>query len=465
MGQSTSFTNYLQKIQKTLIDILLFMASVIVVIVIFNRGKDVSRLSLSGTIIVVSSSYLILYLFLVQFRKEVLQVNRKTFFILLAIISFVLITRLVLRIEQNNIIYLVPFAIIPVIITTFYDSRLALFILLITVMLTGFMVPEPFEFVLMSFVSGMVAIFTLTNNFRKSRLFFTSLMVVLSYSVLHLGINLMEDGNFQEIKLFDFLLIAGNGLLVLISFPLIFLFEQKFLLISDTTLLLLADTNQPLLRKLATEAPGSYQHSLQVANLAEEAARAISANIHLVRTGALYHDIGKIANPNYYIENQVDGVSPHDTIDPKESARVILNHVRNGVTLAKNFKIPVQVIDFIRTHHGTTVAYYFYKKYIDQNPSEKGSEKAFTYPGPKPFSKETAIVMMADAVEASSRTIEKYTEEGISELVDRIIYLQEQDGQYSDVPLTYRDISEIKTVFKKRLSNIYHARIAYPERF
>ncbi|MBN2863140.1 MAG: hypothetical protein JXN62_08275, partial [Bacteroidales bacterium] len=174
MGQSTSFTNYLQKIQKTLIDILLFVASVIVVIVIFNRGKDVSRLSLSGTIIVVSSCYLILYLFLVQFRKEVLQVNRKTFFILLAIISFVLITRFVLRIQQNHIIYLVPFAIIPVIITTFYDSRLALFILLITVMLTGFMVPEPFEFVLMSFVSGMVAIFTLTNNFRKSRLFFTS---------------------------------------------------------------------------------------------------------------------------------------------------------------------------------------------------------------------------------------------------------------------------------------------------
>jgi len=242
------------------------------------------------------------------------------------------------------------------------------------------------------------------------------------------------------------------------------LFEQKFLLISDTTLLLLADPNQPLLRKLADEAPGSYQHSLQVANLAEEAARAINANLHLVRTGSLYHDIGKIANPNHFIENQVDEISPHEKLNPKDSAKIILNHVRYGVTLAKNYKIPVQVIDFIRTHHGTTIAYFFYKKYIDQYPEEKGVEKVFAYPGPKPFSKETAVVMMADAVEASSRCLDKYTEEGISELVERIVYLQEQDGQFSDVPLTYKDISDIKSVFKKRLSNIFHARIAYPER-
>lgn len=228
---------------------------------------------------------------------------------------------------------------------------------------------------------------------------------------------------------------------------------------------MLADPNQPLLRKLATEAPGSYQHSLQVANLAEEAARAIGASMHLVRTGALYHDIGKIAEPAFFIENQREGVSPHDNLDPKESARVIINHVKHGVVLAKNYKIPVQVIDFIRTHHGTTVAYYFYKKYVDLHPEEKNNQKAFTYPGPKPFSKETAVVMMADAVEASSRTLDKYTEEGISEVVERVMYLQEQDGQYSDAPLTYKDISDIKSVFKRRLSNIYHVRIAYPDRF
>jgi putative nucleotidyltransferase with HDIG domain len=464
MEQIIPGDNDFPKVKKTLFDILLFIGSIAAVVVILTRGKEGSRLSVFGTAMVVTFCYAVLYLFLLHFRQEVLQVNRKTFFILLAIITFLLITRLVLNIKQDNIIFVVPFAVIPVIIRTFYDSRLALFILLITIMLAGFMVPEPFEFILMNFLSGMVAIFTLTNNFRKSRLFFTSLIVIVSYAVIYLGMNMIKGGAPESNTLFDYLLFAGNGLLVLVSFPLIFLFEQKFLLISDTTLLMLADPNQPLLRKLAVEAPGSYQHSLQVANIAEEAARVIGANMHLTRTGALYHDIGKVANPSYFIENLADGVSPHEKLDPKDSSKVIINHVRQGVVLAKNYKIPVQVIDFIRTHHGTSVAYFFYKKYVDQNPGEKENTKAFTYPGPKPFSKETAIVMMADAVEASSRSLEKYTEEGISELVERIMYLQEQDGQYSDVPLTYKDMSDIKSVFKKRLQNIYHVRVAYPER-
>ena len=252
--------------------------------------------------------------------------------------------------------------------------------------------------------------------------------------------------------------------MVLISYPVIYIFEKGFLFLSDTTLLELADTNQPLLRKLAVEAPGSFQHSLQVANLAEEAARLTGANLLLVRTGALYHDIGKIANPNYYIENQTDGLSPHDDLNPEDSAKVIINHVKNGVILAKNFKLPVQIIDFIRSHHGTSVAYYFFKKYTDLHPWDTSREKEFTYPGPRPFSKETAIVMMADAVEASSRSLPKYSEEAVSELVERIVYLQEQDGQFSDIPLTFKDISDIKDAFKKRLSNIYHIRVAYPER-
>jgi putative nucleotidyltransferase with HDIG domain len=222
-----------------------------------------------------------------------------------------------------------------------------------------------------------------------------------------------------------------------------------------------------LLRKFAEDAPGSFQHSLQVSNLAEEAARVIGANYLLVRTGALYHDIGKIGNPKYFVENQGDEISPHEKLDPKESARMIISHVKNGVNLARNYKIPVQIIDFIKMHHGTSVAYFFYKKYIDQYPGEEskpGIEKAFAYPGPKPFSKETAVVMMTDAVEASSRTLASYTEESISELVEKIIYIQEQDGQFSEVPLTFKDISDIKDVLKKRLLNIYHARVAYPER-
>ena len=257
---------------------------------------------------------------------------------------------------------------------------------------------------------------------------------------------------------------AGNGVLVLISYPVIFIFEKKFLFLSDTTLLELADINQPLLRKLAVEAPGSFQHSLQVANLAEEAARITGANLLLVRTGALYHDIGKIANPKYFIENQTEEISPHDDLNPLDSARMIINHVKNGVILAKNFKLPVQIIDFIRTHHGTTVAYYFFKKFTDLYPWDTSKESEFTYPGPKPFSRETAIIMMADAVEASSRSLKKHTEDSISELVERIIYIQEQDGQFSEIPLTFKDISDIKDAFKKRLQNIHHVRIAYPER-
>jgi len=289
-------------------------------------------------------------------------------------------------------------------------------------------------------------------------------MVVISYSVLYLGLHLVHDVSFINIRLSDFYLFAGNGLLVLLSYPVIFVFEKKFLFLSDTTLLELADINQPLLRKLAVEAPGSFQHSLQVANLAEEAARITGANLLLVRTGALYHDIGKIANPKYFIENQTDGISLHDKLNPEESVKIIINHVKNGVILAKNFKLPVQIIDFIRTHHGTTTAYYFFKKYSDMHPGDTSKEKVFSYPGPKPFSKETAVIMMADAVEASSRSIVSYTEESISELVERIVYLQEQDGQFSDIPLTFKDISDIKDAFKKRLSDIYHVRVAYPER-
>jgi len=464
MSQLETIADRFPKFKKNIMNVVLFLGSIAAVVAILTHKRELNLVEFAGTLIVVGLCYLVLYLFLLQFRREVLRVPRKTFFILFAIIVFLLITRLVLNMSARNIVFLVPFAVIPVIVRTFYDARLALFILLITIMLAGFMVPQPFTFILMSFISGMAAIFTLTNNFRKSRLFFTSMMVILTYMVLYFGICLMQDGGAGSLVASDFLLLAGNGFLVLVSYPMILIFEQEFLLVSDTTLLELADINQPLLRKLAVEAPGSFQHSLQVANLAEEAARTIGANQHLVRAGALYHDIGKIGNPRYYIENQTDETSPHDKLEPEESAKLIINHVKSGVVLAKNYKIPAPVIDFIRTHHGTTVVYFFYKKYTDQHPEKTGMEKMFTYLGPKPFSKETAVVMMADAVEAASRTIDKFTEESISELVERIIYIQEQDGQYSDVPMTYKDMSDIKSAFKKRLTNMYHARIAYPER-
>ena len=460
----SEFQNVWKARRKYVLNLIYFILSIIIVTAIWPYGPKAGIIRILGVIILVSSCYEVLWLFLSHFRSEVLGVTRKTLFIILIIISFIALTRVIIAYANPDTLFLIPFVIIPVVIRTFYDARLALFILLITIMISGFMLPDPFEFIFISFITGMVAIFTLSNIYRRGKFFFTAISVFMTYCILYLGLNLMHDGSFVKVVWSDFYLFAGNGLLVLISYPIIFIFEVKFLFLSDTTLLELADTNQPLLRKLADEAPGSFQHSLQVANLAEEAARITGANLLLVRTGALYHDIGKIANPGFYIENQTEGVSPHDSLNPEESARIIINHVRNGVTLARNFKVPVQIIDFIRTHHGTTIAYYFFKKYTEMNPWDTSKESDFTYPGPKPFSKETALVMIADAVEASSRSMINYSEESINELVERIVYLQEHDGQFSDIPLTFKDISDIKNAFKKRLLNIYHLRIAYPER-
>jgi putative nucleotidyltransferase with HDIG domain len=416
-----------------------------------------------GRLILVCACYIALYLFMYHFRFDVLSSTHKTFFILLIILLFIIILRLVL-LAPADIVFIVPLAIIPIVIRTFYDSRLALFVYLITIMLAGFIVPNSFEFVFISYIAGVMVIFSLTNITRRARLFYTAFMVFLAYSVVYFGVGIMQEGSLENMNWNNYIWFAGNGVLLLLSYPLIFVFEKTFRFISDATLFELSDTNQPLLRKLSEEASGSFQHSLQVANLAEEAAREISANSLLARTGALYHDIGKVANSEYFIENQSEGFSPHDRLDPLKSSDIIIDHVNKGVELARKYKLPSQIIDFIQTHHGKSVAYFFYKKYLDNNPAAKDMQKEFSYSGPKPFSKETAIVMMADAVEASSRTLSGYSEEKISELVERIIYFQEQDGQFSETPLTFKDITDIKRVFVKRLSNIYHARIAYPER-
>lgn len=426
-------------------------------------GQNDRWLVIFGRLILVTACYLALYLFMYHHRREVLSSIQRTFFIILIILLFVVITRMVIYLP-NEIVFLIPFAIIPIVIRTFYDSRIALFVHLVAIMLAGFIVSNPFEFVFISYIAGAIALFSLTNIYRRAKLFFTALMVFLTYSVVYFGMGIMQEGSIADMDWKNYSWFAGNGVLLLLSYPLIFVFEKTFRFISDATLFELSDTNQPLLRKLADEAPGSFQHSLQVANLAEEAAREIGANHLLARTGAMYHDIGKTAKPEFFVENQTEGFSPHDNLDPLKSSKVITGHVNEGVELAKKYKLPTPLIDFIQTHHGTTVAYYFYKKFLDRNPKNSNMEKEFAYSGPKPFSKETAIVMMADAVEASSRSLANYSEENLNELVERIIYIQEQDGQFAETPLTYKDISHIKSVFIKRLSNIYHARITYPER-
>ncbi len=452
--------------RKHIINLVFFLLSIIIVVSIWPHDIGYSFAKVLGRLIMVSSCYLVLFLFLSHFRSEILEVTRKTFFIMLTIIAFVVLARIAITFPERNALYLVPFAIIPIVIRTFYDARLALFILLITIMLAGFIVPDPFVFVFMNFISGVVAIFSLTNIYRRGKLFFSAILVVVCLMVIYFALSILQEGSFSGFEYSDYKWFIGNGILILLSYPLIFTFEKRFFFLSDTTLLELSDINQPLLRKFAEEAPGSFQHSRQVANLAEEAARVVGANHLLARTGSLYHDIGKVVNSEYFIENQPSDHNPHLELDPLESSRIIIDHINEGVKLARSYKLPVQIIDFIRTHHGTTKAYFFYKKYLDKNKPVNGKEKEkeFDYPGPRPFSKEMAIVMMADAVEAASRTLDKYTEYNISELVERIMYIQEQDDQFSEAPLTFKDISDIKSVFKKSLSNIYHSRIVYPER-
>lgn len=449
--------------KKYFYNLVFFLLGIVAVIAALHHKENGNLSVLIGQTIMVTSCYLILYLFLFHFHHEVLEVMRKTLFLILIVLLFLIVTSIVSDYPGMSI-YIIPFAVIPMVIKTFYDARLALFILPVTIILAGFMVPDPFEFVFLTFVTGIVAIFSLTNIYRRAKFLFSSVMVIITYSVLFFGISLMNGKGIESINWMEYRWFAGNGILILLSYPVIFLFEKKFYFLSDSTLLELSNSSQPLLRRLSEDAPGSFQHSLQVANIAEEAARKIGANSLLVRTGALYHDIGKIVNPEYFIENQSEGSSPHDKLDSLSSAKLIIGHVTKGADLARKYKLPVQIIDFIRTHHGTTTAYFFYKKFLDENPQKSEMKNEFVYPGPKPFSKETAIVMMSDAVEASSRSLGYHTEENIRELVERIIYLQEMDGQFSGVPLTYKDISDLKDVFVKRLANIYHARIAYPER-
>jgi cyclic-di-AMP phosphodiesterase PgpH len=426
-------------------------------------GNYGSWLLITGLFIIISACYVVLYLFLYHFRREVLETVHKTVFIVIVILIFVLITRLVVMMP-NVSIYLIPFGIIPIIVRTFYDSRLALFILLVTIMICGFLVPNSFEFIFMTFIAGVVAIFSLSNIYRRGRLFFSALMVVVSYSSVYFGIGIIQEGSVTGLDWSTYGWFAGNGALLLLSYPMIFIFEKTFGFLSDATLFELSDTNQPVLRRLSEEAPGSFQHSLQVANLAGEAARAIGANHLLVRTGALYHDIGKLNRSEFFTENITQGFNPHEKLTPEESARLIISHIEKGVELAKKYNLPEQIIDFIRTHQGTTTAYYFYRKYMEAHKDEKTDESMFTYPGPKPFSRETAVLMMTDAVEATSRSLTLYTRETVSEMVDTVIGNQIREGQFSEAPITFKDISVIKEVLKSRLINMYHVRIAYPSR-
>lgn len=417
---------------------------------------------LLGQILLVTIMYLALFLFILHFRKEVLQEDSKLLFILILVVSMSVISLLLLRRNLINV-YVIPFAIIPIFIRTLYDSRLALFTYLITIFLVGFFVPNSFEFVFLHFIAGIVAIVSLSKIYGRGKLFLAVGYIFLSYSLVYATIGLIQEGTMHGINPLALAWFAGNALLLLASYQLVYLFEKIFGFLSDTTLMELSDTNEPLLRKLAEFAPGTFQHSIQVANLAESAIHIIGGNPLLVRTGALYHDIGKLQNPYYFIENQSSAFNPHDNLNYLESAEKIIEHVTEGVQIAKKHRLPEQIIDFIKTHHGTTKVEYFYRMHKSKFPNAKEELELFTYPGPKPYSKETAVLMMADSVEAASRALKTITVDAIENLVESIINYQMNEGQFSEANITFRDISEIKQIFKKRLLNTYHARIEYPE--
>jgi hypothetical protein len=401
--------------------------------------------------------------FLILLRRDLFDDVIKLTLLLGLVTATVLIAAFVNGQQWLNLsIYVLPFCILPIIIRAFFDTRLALFAHLVTMMIIGFLVANPFEFIVIQVLGGMACIFSVVNLRKRSRLFFTIFLLVLVYGGAYGAITLMVEGNVKAISFTELGWMLTSASLTLFSYPIIYLFEKVFGFTSDVSLLELSDTNNPLLKELALRAPGTFQHSLQVANLAEAAIYRIGGNSLLARTGALYHDIGKMELARYFIENQITGVNPHDELGFDESARLIISHVKRGIQLARKHNLPDKVIDFIRTHHGNTRVQYFYRNFLKNFPQADVDEAAFRYPGPSPFSRETAVVMMADSVEATSRSLKEFSAEKIDRLVEDIINGQIADNQFVNADITFKDITAIKNVFKKMLMNIHHVRVEYP---
>ena len=417
-------------------------------------------LVLFGQFILVGISLLILWLFLRQYRNTVLENTTKISMILFLILLMVFSSTMVLSFAPNWI-YLIPFCISPIILKAFFDNRIALFVHLITILILGFIMPNGFEFVFLQFIAGIISILTVLKMYTRVQLFTSVIKIMGAYLLVYVALSITHAASFNEIDSVKLLQFTISGALTIFAYPIVFLFEKLFSLVSDVSLLELTDTNSPLLRRLSDEAPGTFQHSLQVANLAEMGALEIGANALLIRAGAIYHDIGKLKNPLFFIENQSSKFNPHDEIEFEESAQIIIDHVLDGIEIAKENNLPDELIDFIRTHHGTTTVEYFYKQFINNLTEENLDESIFNYPGPKPFSKETAILMMADASEASARSLKNPTSENIDELIETVINKQITYEQFENADITFKEITQLKKLFKNKLVNIHHARIEY----
>ncbi|MEI6817480.1 MAG: HDIG domain-containing metalloprotein [Bacteroidota bacterium] len=425
-------------------------------------GYKTNSISIAfGQLIVVTLVITMLLFFLALFRKDVFNDTRKITLPLLLIVIMVGIYNWSMHTSLFNP-YLIPFCIVPIIIKAFFDTRMALFLHIIILLIIGFIAPNGFEFVFIQIITGMFTIYSIVSLRKRSQLFLTSGVIFLAYLISYIGISKLHSVNYSNINWVDIGCLGANSLLALLAYPVIYIFEKLFGIISEVSLMEISDANNPLLRELSLKAPGTFQHSLQVANLAESAIAEIKGNTLLVRAGAMYHDIGKMENPRYFIENQNTNNNPHDLLTFEESAHIIIEHVTKGVEIAHKHNLPEPIINFIRTHHGTTMVQYFYQSFLKNYPDKIIDKNTFRYPGPIPFTKETAVLMMADSVEAAARSLKNNDAETIENLVDHIIDSQIEMGQFTDSDITFRDIASIKRIFKQMLISIYHARVEYP---
>ncbi|WP_303315450.1 HDIG domain-containing protein [Flavivirga abyssicola] len=410
--------------------------------------------------LLVALALLMLLLFLRKYRMRVFENNTKVTFIFFNVSLVIFITTLVVNYDSKYI-YVVPICILPLVFKAFFDARLGLFAHVLTVLLIGFIVPNSYEYMFLQIIAGIVTILTVSELYKRANLFISVGQITLIYIIAYFAFFVIHEGSVKTIKWETFMWFILSGLATLFVQPLIYAYEKLFGLVSDVSLLELSDTNSKLLKELSNQAPGTFHHSLNVANLAEASANEIGANAMLVRVGALYHDIGKMENPTYFTENQSTGINPHDELSSRESARIITDHVINGIEIARKNNLPDRVIDFIRTHHGTSVVYYFYMQ--EKKDFEEVDKLDFSYPGPKPFSKETAILMMCDSIEAASKSLKEPTSTKIDAFVESIINKQIEEGQFLNANITFKEIESIKKVLKHKLANIYHLRIEYPE--
>ena len=419
------------------------------------------RLTFMGQALLVSILVLCFMIYLELFRKEYYERRRSVLLLFALIVVFPVV--LSIMVEQNlSNVYVVPLAMIPIIIGIFLDSRTAFMAHSTIVLICSIFLRYPHEFIILQMATGMTAIYSLRELSQRSQLLRTALIVVICYALLHFAFDLIQEDDLTKLNTRMYIYFTINGILLLFAYPLLFILEKTFGFTSNVTLVELSNINNKLLREMSEIAPGTFQHSLQMANLAAEAANRIGANSQLVRTGALYHDIGKMMNPAFFTENQTS-INPHKNLSYEQSAQIIISHITDGLKLAEKNNLPKVIKDFIRTHHGAGMAKYFYISYKNEHPDEEVDVEKFSYPGPNPFTKEQAILMMADAVEAASRSLKEYTEESISTLIDKIIDGQVSEGYFKECPITFKDIAMVKALFKEKLKTVYHTRITYPE--